>query len=184
MECYFAIGETAEQDVSWRAEGDAVEKALVRLNKTLAFQRTDFSHGKAGDKPEHLLEVDRTANGEVTAANISGQYHRDMGGARGTIRVTVNVDAHRNDPDRPSQGEWPLWNGSVKWDGVSQSRQFALDQKEFGWRFRVTVQGDDPQVVKQFNGLIDGDLSKLGEFLVKGVPATTPSSSATQPAAF
>jgi hypothetical protein len=183
LECYFAIGAAAEGNAAWEAQGEAVDKTFQALAGRLKFLETEVPKNRQSDRPKLFLSTQRTAAGEVTAGSIQFQYNWDLGVPRkppapGTVGLAVFVNAFRRGPWRAR--DCRLVNGPVVWDGKCERRQYFVDETEFGWRVTVTVEGNQPGIVKKVNGVIDEALTRLSALLAKPAPAPT-TQTATRP---
>ena len=94
--------------------------------------------------------------------------------APGTSGLAVFVNVFRHDDVGYRPGSYPLVDGPVVWDGKSERRIYAFDRQEFGWRAHMTVEGNQPELVKKVNAVIDEELTGLSAILAERTPATQP----------
>jgi hypothetical protein len=173
-ECYFAVGETAAQDVSWHAQDKAVADSFEHLAERLKFLQADFQN------PEFGPRVYQTACGDMVGASYAFHSNWDAGMPRkpppaGTFGTMISIYAYRSDSNvRP--GQLPIIAGQVTWDGKSESRMYAFDKDEFGWKATAIVEGNNSEITKRVNGIIDEELTRLSSALsaVHTAPATSP----------
>ena len=182
FECYFPAYQTAAQWNVWSAyqsQGHTIDRSLQDLSTRLKFLETDVPKANPTHDPRVETNTRKTVLGDETLCDVRFLYNWTPSPPRNlpapsTSGAFVAVTALRYDEGRPR--DFIPIKGPVTWDGTSERRQYALDSQEFGWKFIIQVQGNQPDIVKKANAIIDDQLTRLATALR---PATAPAAPAT-----
>jgi hypothetical protein len=165
MESYFFVPQDLEAEKAWQVEDKKVEKAMAALHEKLVFLEKEFPKVKAGDEVSFYPYEGRTAAGDLTMDGWHLQYNWDFGvprkpPAEGTSGIAVDVSALRHDQGLKLK-DYQAVQGAVHWNGKDEVRNYALDGREYGWKFHVFVAGNRVDVVKKVNEVVDEAVNGL-----------------------
>lgn len=163
VECSFLVQPTPQQLAADAAQDQAIRACVEKLAARLHALEKEVPTGSALDPSATTFET--AANGDLLHAAIAARYNWDGGVPQvppppGTIGYAMGASFTRFDINSPVE-HLRSAAGGISWDGKSGFRQYAWDADPLGWKVRIHVASNSPDLLKNANAAIDQELTSL-----------------------